>query len=68
VTGVRFLALTRLVRRQRKLRELGEPSNIGSDADKGTLTRIAASAHGTYWDAKNPQRAVDAYRQIAVHY
>jgi Ca-activated chloride channel family protein len=41
---------------------------IGGDADKATLTRIATTAHGLYWDAKNPDLAVEAYRQIAVHY
>jgi Ca-activated chloride channel family protein len=41
---------------------------IGKDADKAVLTRIATSAHGKYWDAREPDRAVDAYRQIAVYY
>jgi Ca-activated chloride channel family protein len=57
------------------IRSEGDPTaiqihtiGIGSDADKTTLAGIAASAHGTYWDAKNPDLAVEAYRQIAVHY
>jgi Ca-activated chloride channel family protein len=41
---------------------------IGDDADKAVLTKIATSAHGRYWDAKDPKRVLDAYRQIAVHY
>jgi Ca-activated chloride channel family protein len=41
---------------------------IGKDADKAVLARLATSAHGKYWDARDPNQAVDAYRQIAVHY
>lgn len=41
---------------------------IGKDADQAVLTRLATSAHGKYWDARQPDRVVDAYRQIAVHY
>ena len=41
---------------------------IGNDADKGVLTTIAEGAHGRYWDAKDPERALSSYREIAVHY
>ncbi|MEO6398048.1 MAG: VWA domain-containing protein [Tepidiformaceae bacterium] len=41
---------------------------VGSDADKGVLSRLATMAHGRYWDARDPARVVDSYREIAVHY
>jgi Ca-activated chloride channel family protein len=41
---------------------------IGNDADKGVLTTIAEGAHGRYWDAKDPTRALASYGEIAVHY
>lgn len=41
---------------------------IGGDADRNVLTKIASSAHGKYWDAKDPGNVLDIYREIAVHY
>jgi Ca-activated chloride channel family protein len=41
---------------------------IGSDADAALLTRLAAGANGKYWNAKDPTRVVETYREIAVHY
>ena len=41
---------------------------IGTDADRDILTRISDMANGKYWDAKDPDRVLDAYEQIAVHY
>jgi Ca-activated chloride channel family protein len=41
---------------------------VGADADKRVLTMLASVAHGRYWDAKDPTRVPETYRQIAVHY
>jgi Ca-activated chloride channel family protein len=41
---------------------------IGSDADRETLSSLAGIAHGKFWDAKNPDRVISSYREIAVHY
>ncbi len=41
---------------------------VGSDADKNILTALAAAAHGKFWNAKDPNRVLESYREIAVHY
>jgi Ca-activated chloride channel family protein len=41
---------------------------IGTDADKNTLTSLAATSRGKFWNAKDPSRVLESYREIAVHY
>ena len=41
---------------------------IGTDADKNTLTALAATSRGKFWNAKDPNRVLESYREIAVHY
>ena len=41
---------------------------IGADADRDTLTALAATSRGKYWSAKDPNRVLESYREIAVHY
>ena len=41
---------------------------IGKDADEKVLIKIAKSAHGKYWEAKDSDDITAIYRQIAAYW
>jgi Ca-activated chloride channel family protein len=41
---------------------------ISDEARKDSLSIIATTAHGRYWDASDPRRLASIYEQIAVYY